>query len=72
MSDITMCPGIDCPLKSACKRYTQKPHEFWQSYFLEPPFNINESGFSCDMYWGENAEAIWKQLNDIMGISLPE
>ena len=72
MSDITMCPGIDCPLKSECKRYTTKPHEFRQAYFLEPPFNINESGFSCDMYWGENAEAIWKQLNDIMGISLPE
>ena len=71
MSDITMCPGIDCPLKSACKRYTQKPHEFWQSYFLEPPFNINESGFSCDMYWGENAENIYNSLKEAIGLFIP-
>ncbi len=21
--------------------------------------------FTCDMYWGDNAEAIWNQLKDI-------
>jgi hypothetical protein len=30
-------------------------------YFLEPPIKDGK----CDMYWGENAEFIWNQLNDI-------
>lgn len=72
MSDITKCTGIDCPLKSQCKRFTIEPHKFRQAYFLEPPFYNDEDGWHCEMYWGDNAEAVWKDLNDIMGISLPE
>ena len=68
MSDITMCPGIDCPLKSACKRYTTKPHEFRQAYFLEPPYEKTDTSFKCDLYWGDQAEAVWKDLKNAMGI----
>lgn len=54
--DITMCMGTNCPYKETCYRYTAKPSEFWQSWFMEPPI---ENG-KCDYYWGEN------QLKDIM------
>ena len=67
-----MCYGFECPVKEKCKRFTAKPNEHWQAYFLEPPFYNDEDGWHCEMYWGENAEAVWKQLNDIMGIDLPE
>ncbi len=61
MPDITMCPGTDCPYKESCYRYTAKPSEYYQSYFMKPPFKDDE----CEMYWGDNAEMIFKQLKDI-------
>ena len=60
--DITMCPGTGCPQKEKCYRFTAKPSEYMQSYFMEPPIKDGK----CDMYWGENAESIWNQLKDIM------
>ena len=62
MSDITMCLGTDCPYKETCYRYTAKPNEYWQCYFTEPPIKDGQ----CDMYWGENAEAIFNYLKDIV------
>lgn len=59
--DITMCTGIDCPFKDHCYRYTAEPSEF-QYYFADPPIKDGK----CDMYWGENAQFIWNQLNDIV------
>jgi DnaJ-class molecular chaperone len=61
MPDITMCSGIDCPYKDSCYRYTAKPSEY-QSYFVDPPIKNDK----CDSYWGDNAESIWSQLEDIM------
>jgi hypothetical protein len=61
MPDITMCLGTDCPYKETCYRFTAKPSEY-QSYFIEPPFKDGQ----CDMYWGDNAEAIWGQLKEIV------
>jgi hypothetical protein len=61
MPDITMCKGTNCPYKESCYRYTAKPNEY-QSYFIEPPFKDDD----CKMYWGDNAEMIFKQLKDIM------
>ena len=53
MADITMCigekDGKDCPLKETCYRYKAKPNEFWQSYFMEPPYNELEE--KCYHYW---------------------
>jgi len=62
MPDITMCSGEGCPFKEKCYRFTAKPSEYWQSYFVDPPIKDDK----CDHYWGENAEQIWNQLNDIV------
>jgi hypothetical protein len=59
--DIAKCLGTDCPYKETCYRYTSKPID-WQSYFLEPPIKDGK----CDMYWGDNAEAIFNHLKDIV------
>jgi hypothetical protein len=61
MPDITMCLGTDCPYKETCYRYTSEPRD-WQSYFSVPPIKDGK----CDMYWGDNAEAIFNQLKDIV------
>jgi hypothetical protein len=61
MPDITMCPGTNCPHKETCYRYTAKPSEY-QSYFTEAPVKDGK----CDMYWGENAKSVWKQINEII------
>lgn len=47
MPDISMCEGRDCPQKSLCYRFTAKPSEFRQSYFVEPP---NEGAW-CKYFW---------------------
>jgi len=61
MPDITMCAGTGCPAKDQCYRHTAKA-DTYQSYFVEPPIKDGK----CDMYWGENGEAIWNQLKDIV------
>lgn len=62
MPDIVMCTGEGCPAKESCYRFTTKPSEFMQSYFVKPPY---EDG-KCTLYWGENAESIWNQLKNIV------
>ena len=61
MPDIAKCLGTDCPYKETCYRYTSEPSD-WQSYFSVPPIKDGK----CDMYWGDNAEAIFNQLKDIV------
>jgi hypothetical protein len=60
--DITMCPGTNCPYKESCYRFTAKPSDYMQSYFMKPPIKEGK----CDMYWGDLAESIWGQLQDIV------
>ena len=62
MPDITMCLGTNCPYKESCYRFTAKPSEYMQSYFMKPPIKDGK----CEMYWGDLSEAIWGQLKDIM------
>lgn len=62
MADITKCEGANCPIKENCYRYTAKANEFRQSYFTDPPIKDGK----CEMYWGENSQRIWNQLNDIV------
>jgi hypothetical protein len=59
--DIAKCLGTDCPYKETCYRYTSEPSD-WQSWFMEAPIKEGK----CDMYWGDNAEAIFNQLKDIV------
>jgi hypothetical protein len=62
MSDITMCKGTGCPFKEGCYRYTAKPNEYRQSYFMTPPLKEDR----CEMYWGDLQTDIWQQLKDIV------
>lgn len=52
MPDITMCPGTvkerSCPNKEQCYRYTAKPSEYLQSYFIDLPMNSNKE---CGHFW---------------------
>lgn len=64
MADITMCRDQNCPVKEKCYRFTANPG-MMQSYFLDIPGKIEDGKFTCDMYWGENAESVWNQLKDI-------
>ncbi len=57
-----MCQGTNCPYKESCYRFTAKPSEYMQSYFIKPPFKDGK----CEMYWGDLSESIWGQLKDIM------
>ena len=65
MPDITMCKGTECPVKEKCHRFTAKPDEY-QAYFLDIPGKTEDNKFTCNMYWGANAESIWNQLNNIV------
>ena len=37
MADITMCKGLECPVKEKCFRFTAKANEYRQSYFVGIP-----------------------------------
>lgn len=50
MADITMCEGINCPLKENCYRFTANKNEIYQSYFVEVPYNEKKDG-KCEYYW---------------------
>jgi len=66
--DITICKGNNCPIKDKCHRHTAKAEPQYQSYFVNPPFKINEetNTFHCDMFWGEQQESIMFQLESIL------
>lgn len=59
MADITMCKGLDCPVKEDCYRFNAKADEY-QAYFLEAPYNKEKK--QCDYYWGKNAQSIFEQI----------
>lgn len=65
MADITKCKGEGCPIKEHCYRFTAISSDDRQSYFVEPPFELNNNKFNCKMYWGENQENIFNQLKNI-------
>lgn len=48
--DITMCEGGECTIKEFCERYTAKPDEYRQAYFVEPPFTRDMDGTACEHY----------------------
>ena len=47
MPDITMCKDEQCPKKEQCHRFTAKPDEYAQSYFMQTP----RKGKECVYYW---------------------
>jgi hypothetical protein len=65
MSDITKCNGDGCLIKDHCKRFTAIENKFYQSYFVDPPFELEEGKFDCKMFWGDTQDAIFNLLLDI-------
>ena len=61
MPDITMCPGTNCPHKEKCYRFTAWIGEY-QSFFINSPIKDGK----CDYFWGDNAQSVWSQLQDIV------
>lgn len=58
MPDISKCTGQliypygkICPLRESCYRYTARPSEYYQSYFVDAPFIIEPDGVSCEHFW---------------------
>ena len=47
MPDITMCSGLNCPLKETCYRFKAIKKVYGQSYFFSPPQKDSE----CEYYW---------------------
>lgn len=59
MSDITKCKGVNCPVAEHCYRFTATVDKYGQSYFVDSPGEHHEDGkFTCDHYWGDNADKI--------------
>lgn len=54
MPDIAMCKGTDCPFKDKCYRANAKPDPYWQSWFMEVPYDKNTN--SCEHYWERKNE----------------
>lgn len=74
MADITKCTGDHCPIKDKCYRHTA-PSSEWQTWFVETPGkyeDVVDGGgklvsirWTCDMYWGEQQDAIMDTLTNI-------
>lgn len=57
MPDISKCTGEGCTQKNTCYRFTSKPSEFLQSYFVTPPhFNNNCEMRMDDSGWSEQSK----------------
>jgi len=48
MADISMCSGVDCPLKENCYRYTAIKSDY-QAYFMGVLYN--EEDRVCKYFW---------------------
>ena len=51
MPDITMCDGEGCPKAVSCYRHTADPTPFYQTWFVEAPYDHETA--SCKEYWEE-------------------
>jgi hypothetical protein len=41
MADIAKCPGVECPIKEKCYRFTA-PCGYWQSQLTKEPYRVEE------------------------------
>jgi len=49
MPDITKCSGHNCPLKETCWRFTSPASDYYQSYFMSPPYDKEKE--ECEYQW---------------------
>lgn len=50
MADITLCTNKECVKKFYCKRFTEKPNDFMQSYCKFIPKDNLKYGFECEYF----------------------
>jgi hypothetical protein len=60
MPDITMCKGEGCIQREGCYRFTAKPSEYRQSYFIDVPFTLTRKG----MQRCTEIMPLWKKEHD--------
>lgn len=51
MSDISLCAGLDCPIKETCRGYTAKPNPYRQSYMVQDELIGDYKNGKCLEYW---------------------
>lgn len=49
MADLSMCEGLNCPLKLACYRHTARQNDHWQAWFTIVPYDHDTR--DCEMFW---------------------
>ena len=60
MADISKCEGTNCPRKEECYRYTARPDEFQQAYFMDVPLKEDNK---CDHFWNKEG---WEKSTKII------
>jgi len=60
MADITMCKGNRCPGRVLCVRYTARPCEYRQSYFVDSPIKNGH----CESFWANVDLTVLKAATD--------
>ena len=63
--DIQMCSGEGCPIRQQCGRFNSVKDLTRQSFFVKPPFVIDNGKFTCDYYMGESSVLLLEQLKSI-------
>jgi hypothetical protein len=53
MPDITLCKGLECPIKHTCIRFTSKSNII-QSYLVDSPYDKNIK--DCKLYYRETSD----------------
>ena len=57
MSDITMCEGINCPIKEKCFRFKAKTN-LVQHFFIKTPYEYSH----CDKFISYEDELVLDQI----------
>ena len=57
MSDITMCEGINCPIREKCYRFRAKTN-LVQHFFLKTPYEYSH----CDKFISYEDELVLDQI----------
>ena len=65
MPDIKMCKGVApenilCSMRNSCYRFTAKPSEHRQSYFMAAPV-VTEDGQTCEYFWKVESMSQYKR-----------
>lgn len=66
MPDITLCFGVNCPIKEQCYRFTARP-EVYQSYFYDSP----REGLTCNYFIQNTTNLVINDIDTDFSIDKP-